>query len=100
MTSNFFITVLLLAILSFSSDAIQAKYQIFEGYKFKMIANTPATLLVSYSAVHEAACLALCKSELCTAVAFNKESKTCTVNKYGRIILELDSGSSAWIKRM
>ena len=100
MTSSLGIIVHLLAILVSSSRAIQVRYQIYQGYKFKVIANTPATLLVSYSVLHEAACLALCKSELCTAVAFNKDSKTCTVNKYGRIILELDSGSSAWIKRM
>ena len=93
-------TVPLMVILIPSSHAIQFNYQIYKGYKFKMIANTPATLLVSYSVLHEAACLALCKSELCTAVAFNKDSKTCTVNKYGRIILEIDSGSTVWIKRM
>ena len=90
----------MIAILISSSQAIPLRYQIYQGYKFKMIANTPATILVSYSVRNEAACLVLCQSELCTAVAFNKEGKTCMVNKYGRIILEVDSGSSVSIKRM
>ena len=67
-----------------------------------MIVNTQATLLVFYSVLQEASFLAschLCKSALCTGVAFNKDTTTCTVNKYGRIILEVDSASSVWIKR-
>ncbi len=79
----------------------QVQYQIYMGFKIKEIANITRSALTKYFNINiEGQCLNLCMDEMCKALAFHKLSRICVIAKYGRIILEQDSGTCAWIKSM
>ena len=79
----------------------QLQYQIYMGFKIKEIANITSSALAKYSNINiEVQCVNLCREEMCKALAFHKLNKMCVIAKYGRIILEQDSETCAWIKSM
>ena len=87
--------------LSLGANGAQISYDLIRGQKIKSIANLPTENLKKHTNIlHEAECLRLCKDELCTGLAYSQSTKECYVNQYGRILLEPDPGSTAWIKSM
>ena len=49
---------------------------------------------------NEGQCMNGCFDELCSAVSFNRITKKCQVNRYGRVILKFEIGFTSSLKGM
>ena len=77
----------------------QLRFQIFHDYKILSIANTTVQMLSQVDAYkNEGMCMNACSNELGTAIAFNRISKVCYVNQYGRFIISRAVGFTTFVK--
>ena len=94
---------LVLVILIHLVDLLETKrqFQIFRGLKVVPKTNLSYQIITAYENIDpEIICLTYCLEVLCTAISFNKASKTCKVNRYGRVMLESDNAFVTWVLSM
>ncbi len=94
--------VMLLALLVLvngvvKAEAAQMQFEVLPGYKIAEMEGLLKNLTETSAVQMEVLCVKECADPLCSAVSYNKETKTCRVNSYARVLLEADPQSTTWI---
>ena len=79
------------------SQSAQVKVRILNGYKISPIPNVPNLLEID-TANEDYQCIIAIFDEPFTAASFDRRENKCIKNLYGRVLLERDADSKAYIK--